>query len=170
EPRRGGVGRGRRALRREPRPRPPSAPLVRLRRAPLPRRLAGAARGARALRGALRPPAGVRARGSRGAAALAPDPGHRAHAGGVRGLAARERRGGVRRAATRGAASPRLTRRAPARYPVPGREPRLIAALRDHLRHHARFYGSGLLGVPVFGLVEDLPLSLRLVAAGGGRR
>ena len=42
----------------------------------------------------------------------------------------------------------------------------MIASLREHLRHHVRFYRSGLLGVLVFGLARELPPSLRLVVAG----
>ena len=46
------------------------------------------------------------------------------------------------------------------------RESPLIASLREHVRHHARFYGSGLLGVLVFAFTEALPPSLRLIVAG----
>ena len=42
----------------------------------------------------------------------------------------------------------------------------MIAALHEHLRHHARFYGSGLLGALVFGFAPALHPSLRLVVAG----
>ena len=42
----------------------------------------------------------------------------------------------------------------------------MIAALHEHLRHHARFYGSGVLGALVFGLAPALHPWLRLVVAG----
>ena len=42
----------------------------------------------------------------------------------------------------------------------------MIASLRDHVRHHRRFYASGLLGLGVFAFAASLPTSLRLIVAG----
>src|SRR5215510_16141388 len=42
----------------------------------------------------------------------------------------------------------------------------MIASLYGHLRHHARFYGSGVLGALAFGFAPVLHPSLRLVVAG----
>jgi uncharacterized membrane protein len=42
----------------------------------------------------------------------------------------------------------------------------MIASLREHFRHHSRFYRSGLLGLLVFAVADALPPSLRLVVAG----
>jgi uncharacterized membrane protein len=42
----------------------------------------------------------------------------------------------------------------------------MIASLSWHLRHHARFYGSGVLGLLVFWLAQRLQPPLRLVVAG----
>jgi len=42
----------------------------------------------------------------------------------------------------------------------------MIASLYGHLRHHARFYGSGVLGALAFEFAQALHPSLRLVVAG----
>ena len=42
----------------------------------------------------------------------------------------------------------------------------MISPLSEHLRHHARFYGSGVLGVLVFWFAQALQPPLRVVLAG----
>ena len=62
---------------------------------------------------------------------------------------------------------PFVTRRVPKRRLAGRREPSLAGALREHLRHHLRFYAAGLFGVAVYAVacVVASP-SLPLILAG----
>jgi uncharacterized membrane protein len=75
----------------------------------------------------------------------------------------------VRRAARR-RLDPRPSALHGARAEAVGRakEPPLLTAIRDHLRHHLRFYGAGLFGTLVFAFARPFDPSLHLVVAGDG--
>ena len=60
-----------------------------------------------------------------------------------------------------------MTARAPKRRLAARKEAPLAGALREHLRHHLRFYGAGLFGAAVYLAAHTMaPPSMHLIVAG----